>query len=619
MESDDRVPPVCGIPTTPDAPSRRVERAIVVVDVVESVRLMQADETDFIDRWRRFVADVRDDLVPRCGGRLVKSLGDGLLLEFNDAAHALAAARALVRRVQSVNESRARDQFIELRIGLNLAEVRVDDLDIYGQGVNLAARLATLAGPGEIALSESFHAAIAATEPLEDLSDLGLCYLKHLDQPVHAFRIGGAPSSRPPLRAALPATPKSAAGPAPREDSAGLQAAVAVMSFAPASLAADDLVVADLVSDALVARLAVSRELRVISRWSTRQLGHDGVHGALAWSRLQAHYLVRGQVRRMAGQMIATAELVDSVAEAVLWAGRRQFALSDVLSADDDFSLGLATEIAGVIAQEQLRRMPTSALPTLDGNQLQLSASTLMHHEDVSSFERAQAMLDHLIERYPRQPAPRAWSAMWYVLRVTRGFVHEPERVADRALDHVNRALDNDPDCALALAMRGFVLCHLRRDLDAAEAALCQALALNPNEKWAWLFRSVVASHRGQGDAAWDWATRASALSPLDPLRHYVDGLRSNAALAAERWPDAVRLATRSLAVNGRHLPTLRGLVIAQVSLGLLAEARNSARRILDIDPTFNLKTYLAAAPPDGREARRRNVELLRKAGLPAQ
>lgn len=602
-----------GSPGAAAFPGVQALRAILIVDVVESVRLMQANEADFISRWRGFVADFRAELLPNCGGRMVKSLGDGLLLEFSDGSHALAAARALVRRVEPLNRGRQPSERIELRIGLNMAAVVVDELDIYGQGVNLAARLAGLAGPGELAMSDAFRAVVEATDPLEDLVDLGLCYVKHLDQPIHAFKVGAAAPERR-LRGATPAAPHEAVRNAQDDP---VQATLAVMSFGPASSSGDDAVVADLVSDALIARLAVSRDLRVISRWSTRQIEHLAAQGALAWSRLQAQFLVRGEVRRVDGRMIVVAELVETLSESVLWSGRRHFALSDVLNPEDEFSLGLAAEIASVIAEDRLRRMRTSALPTLDGNQLQSSASTLMHLEDMAGFERAHAILDHLIDRYPRQPGPRAWSAMWYVLHVTRGFVHDPERVADRALDHVNRALDHNPDCALALAMAGFVQCHLRRDLAAAERALAQAVELNPNEKWAWLFRSVVASHCGRGDEAWAWATRASALSPLDPLRHYFDGLRSNAALVAERWQDAVRLATRSLAVNGRHLPTLRGLAIAQVSLGRIDEAIRTGQRILAVDPSFNLTNYLAAAPPDGQETRRRYVDLLAQGGLP--
>ena len=602
-----------GSPGAPTLPGVQAVRAILVVDVVESMRLMQANETDFIDRWREFVKEVQAELLPNCGGRMVKSLGDGLLFAFSDGSHALAAARALVRRIEPRNRGRKSDERIELRIGLHTAAVVLDDLDIYGQGVNLAARLAGLAEPGELAMSDAFRALVEATDPLEDLIDLGLCYVKHLDEPIRVFKVGSASAERRTPGDAPSAPPEAARD----ADDGPLQATVAVMSFGPASSSGDDGVVADLVSDALVARLAVSRELRVISRWSTRQIEHLPAQGALAWSRLQAQFIVRGQVRRVDGRMIVVAELVETLGESVLWSGRRHFALSDVLNPQDEFSLGLAAEIASVIAEDRLRRMRTSALPTLDGNQLQSSASTLMHLEDVGGFERAHVILDHLIDRYPRQPGPRAWSAMWYVLRVTRGFVHDPERIADRALDHVNRALDHDPDCALALAMAGFVQCHLRRDLVAAERALAQAVELNPNEKWAWLFRSVVASHCGRGDDAWAWATRASALSPLDPLRHYVDGLRSNAALVAERWQDAVRLATRSLAVNGRHLPTLRGLAIAQVSLGRIAEACQIGQHILAVDPTFNLTNYLAAAPPDGQETRRRYVDLLAQAGLP--
>jgi adenylate cyclase len=332
---------------------------------------------------------------------------------------------------------------------------------------------------------------------------------------------------------------------------------------------------------------------------------------------LRAQYLVRGRIHRLGDRHVASVELIDTVPGRLAWAGRRAFGVDDLLQSDDEISLDLAIKLTRQIANSELRRAMTSSLPTLDGNALQFSASSLMHQADLAAFSRAHALLDHLIDRFPRQPSPRAWAAMWYVLQVTRGIEHDPTRVADRALDHVRRALDHDPDCALALAMGGFVECHLRRDLSEAELFLARAVATNPSEPWAWLFRSVVAAHCGRATQAWEWATRAAALSPLDPQRHYFDALRTSAAVAVERWDDAVALGRQALSRNPDHLPTLRALAIALVRLDQLGAAREVGLGILRADPAFNLSDYLAAAPLEGRSQRERYVEALAAAGLP--
>ena len=591
----------------PGGPPALSRRAILVIDVVESVRLMQADETGFIERWRHFVAGVRAEFLVQYDGRLVKSLGDGLLLEFADESKALAVARAMQRRATALNAGRSHGEQLELRAGLHTAEIVVDQLDIYGHGVNLAARLAGLAGPGQIVLSNEFRLAVGAWDPLDDLEDLGECFLKHLDAPVRAFRTCGAPEVRRPGANAPDARPAATMSGTP---------SLAVFTFAPPSQAPDDAVVAELLSDAVVARLAVCPWLRVISRWSTRTLETARVSGAIAWSTLRAHFIVQGRVARIGSQWVASVELVDTLDERVVWAGRQAFRSDDLLSNDDAASQELAAEIARQVVSAQLRHTRNSALPTLEGNRLQFTATRMMHEADPDSFERAHEMITHLIDRHPRLPSPRAWAAMWHVLRVTRGVEHEPARIAGRALDHVNRALDNDEECSLALAVGGFVHCHLSRDLDAADVALDRALLLNPSESWAWLFKSVVATFRGNADEGWMCATRAPELSPLDPMRHYFDGLRASAAVAAQRWEDAERLARRSLLVNATHLPTLRGLAIALVQLGRTDEAVAVGRQVVRLDPTFTLQGYLASAPPGGLEARKRNIDALRRAGL---
>lgn len=588
--------------------------SVVIADLVESVRLMTRDEFSVIARWRAFVAEVQGEVLPRRGGRLVKSLGDGLLLEFAGEIAALEASHDLLVCISRRNDGFPDDMQLQLRIGVHSTEVVRDDLDVYGSGVNLCARLAGLAAPGQVVVSAEVRAAVAAREAAPHVAgfdDLGWCYLKHIEHPVQAFRARfDPPAAAVGAVKAAPAAPTASATP--------VLPSIAVLTFG-ADAPHVSPVVGPLLADALQARLAVCPLLHVVSRWSSRAVVPAGEEGlAEAGRALGADYVVCGTVRALGERHVASVELVEVADSRIAWAGRCAFRAEDLLEADDAPSIELAAAISMRIVESHLRRSMTAALPTLDSNALLLSASALMHQAGLEAFQRAHAMLEHLVERHPRRPSPRAWAAMWHVLQVTRGFVHDPQQVAGRALDHVHRALDNDPECALALAMQGFVHCHLRRDLPAAEEALSLSVALNPSEPWGWLFRSVVAAHHGDGERAWAWASKASTLSPLDPQRHYYDGLRSNAALVAERWEDAIRLAERSLSINGDHLPTLRGLAIAQVSLDRVDDARATGRRIVAVDPAFNLADYLAAAPPDGRSVRARYAELLAMAGLPS-
>jgi adenylate cyclase len=274
--------------------------------------------------------------------------------------------------------------------------------------------------------------------------------------------------------------------------------------------------------------------------------------------------------------------------------------------------------ITTAIAAQEARRAQRFAFPTLEGFSLQLAGSTLMHRSSREQFDHAREIFEHLIERHPRMPEPRAWLAKWYVLRVTRGFVEDLPAESARALEQTRRALDGSPECSLALAVEGFVHCHMLRDLDGAEERLNRALAINPNDSLAWLFSCVVQGFRGDGATALASADRAIELSPLDPLRHYYDALACSAALAARKLPRAIELAKRALRVNRDHLPTLRALTIAQVESGSLDEARQTAVRVLALEPSLTLRDYIARAPKGGETTRIRYAAALGEAGIPA-
>ena len=223
----------------------RVVRTVLVVDVVESVRLMQEDEAGTVQRWRAFVDYVVHQLLPGQDGRLVKSLGDGLMLEFPRVATATGMAFAMQEAIAHAGVGVPAERRLHLRIGIHVSPLVTDEHDIYGHGVNLAARLTTLAGPDEIVVSADVRDQL--TPALDaDIEDLGECYVKHVQQPVRAFRVG-APGERPVIERGNLA-----------ED---LRATIAVIPFRPRTLHATTDVLGQLLADEVISSLSRSPEV----------------------------------------------------------------------------------------------------------------------------------------------------------------------------------------------------------------------------------------------------------------------------------------------------------------------------------------------------------------------
>lgn len=596
----------------------RVRHAIVVVDVVESVRLMQAYEVDVIDRWRRFVAEVRSQVLPRHGGRLVKSLGDGMLLVFDTVRPAAAAAFDMQQRVRAYNAARSADALMLLRMGANVAEVVVDELDIYGPGVNVAARVAALAGPEEIVATLPFCDELVAGLDAE-FDDLGECYVKHLDAPLRCYRLLPPQSASEDFRvnsvsAAAPAATERAA-PAPNNV---LVSRLAVMPLTPLGLPPTEAAAGHLIADNITARLSRGDALRVISRLSTTALSGRPLTVPELAQRLSAQYLVAGSIAPRGERLWRiTLELADGADGAVLWTHTCDVEPGSLLQDDDDYSAQMAARLMDAVTSHQIARLQNHSLPSLQSYSLQLAGLRLMHKAAVGDFDRARAVLETLVDRHPRAPIPRAWLSQWWVLRTTRGLTALAHEEAAQALSHTRAALQTDPDCALAWATQGFVQCHLQHDLDAAQASLGRALAANPNEPLAWLYQSVVHGFRGQGDEAFRCAETATSLSPLDPQRHYFDALTASAAITAGHLVRGIELARRALQVNRNHLPTLRALTVALAESGEIESAREAGQRVLALAPEFNIHGYVLGAPKGSEATRQRFAAAFSRAGLP--
>ncbi|HZZ95140.1 MAG TPA: tetratricopeptide repeat protein [Usitatibacter sp.] len=580
----------------------RVVRTVVFVDMVESGRLIEAHEQETVRRWRELVSYVEQSILPAQGGRKVKSLGDGMLLEFPDVPQAALAAFAIQRECAARNAGLPSDRHMYLRAGMHVSAVIAHEEDVYGHGVNLAARLMALAGPGEVVASADARDRL--TSDLDaDIEDLGPCYLKHVTEPLRAYRLG-PPGPRPLIERGTSAMPE-------------LVPTIAVIPFIARTTDVDHDVFGEVLADEIIAALSRTASLRVISRLSTTAFrGREGNIGEVT-EHLRANYMLSGAYRISGDRVSVTVQLADVASGAIAWTQVLEARISAILHGDDPLVERIMLDVGSAILKQELERARTLPLPTLASYTLLMGAIVLMHRGAPQDFDRAGSMLEALTERAPRQAIPHAWLAKWHVLRYNRGRTDDKAVEAKIALDSTKRALDSEPDCALALTIDGFVHTNLLMRCDVGEERYAQALESNPNESLAWLLKGTLHAFKGEGDAAVESTERALMLSPLDPLRYFYESLAATAAHSAGHYERAIELAKKALRANRVHPSTYRALAIAQSQLGRMEEARKTVEQLMRIQPDLTVSSYLESNPSGQFETGKVWAEALRRAGVP--
>jgi adenylate cyclase len=574
---------------------------VLMLDIVESVALMQTDFEEVVQRWRELVARVRAGPLRRHGGRLVKSLGDGLLLTFDAVESAVRAAFEIQALVPAINAGVVPERVIALRVAVHEARVAIDELDIYGPGVNLTARLMTLIGPGEVVLSDVARDKVA--DPLLcSFTDLGPCYLKHLPEPVRAF------AAQPAQRQARLARPAL--------HDAALRPRIAVLDFAVDGGDAVQRVWGAMLADELTRLLSRQSLCGVVSRLSTQALAGVPAPWEETSRALQARYLVGGRcVPGPRGARVLSTLWLQG-AGAVL-EDDFEVGFDELRDPDSDRINRWVGRLSQALLGTELRRVQGLSLPTLADYTLLFAGVTLMHKSSAQMVRQAGDALAQLCERHPRVAEPRAWLAKLHVLRMANGVAADAANEARQAHAHIRRALSEDPTHALALTVEGLVRLFLERDPPAARQCYEQALAANPNEALAWLFLSSVHAHAGDGAAAMQCIGEARSLSPMDPLAHFFDGFTAWALLSAQRYDEALAFAQRALAANSNHRPSYFTLTMAQQLAGDTLGARRTAAEVLALVPNFSVRAYLDAFPGGANDHARRLADALREAGLP--
>jgi adenylate cyclase len=577
-------------------------RAVLFVDVVDSVRLMQKEEEATVRRWQEFVATVTRDELPARHGRLVKSQGDGMLIEFESAVDAVECAISMQARIAAAEAGHPTDERIRLRIGVHLADVITDAVDIYGGGVNLAARLRDLGGPEEIVISAAVRDQLADGLGVT-IEDLGEHKLKGIERPVRAFR------AWPPGPARSPSTG--------RLRHSGNRPAIAVLPFRNLSGDPNQDFLGDLIAEDLIGDLSRHTDLIVISRLSTTPFRDRLYEPRNVADVLGVRYVISGSIQVSGSRLRLLAELTEAEAGRVIWAEHFDGSMTDVFDLQDRLSQDISSRAMPFVRQLELQRARSKRAEDLTAYEWTLRAIDHFHRSSNEDMDRARTMFEAAIASDPSYVTPYAWLAHWYVRRVGQGWSEDRARDTSQATRYAEQALELDGTDPLALTVSGLVAAYLHKDLGTAMARYDRALAINPSASSAWVWSTSACSWLGDGGEAVKRSQRAIELSPFDPLMYTFTSIAGTAHAVAGQYDKAIEFCRRSLRQNRMFISTHRTLAISLALAGQIDEARAAGKELLALEPTLTIGRFRSRYPGSGSPQGEVFANALAIAGVP--
>jgi adenylate cyclase len=567
--------------------------AIVCADVVGFARLMGSDEAGTLQRLKAHRAELIDGLIDRHGGRIVKTTGDGLLLEFASvvaaAECAIAMQNGMAARLQGVPE----DQAIRFRVGVHLGDVIVDGDDIFGDGVNIAARLQEIGTPGGVTLSANAHDSVSGRVQA-DFADRGKRTLKNIAKPVHVWGWSSG-IEQPVAPAALPDKP-----------------AIAVLPFDNMSGDPDQDFFSDGITEDIITELSRFPDLFVIARNSVFTYKGRAVKAQDVGRDLGVHYILEGSVRKAGDRVRVTAQLIAADTGTHLWAERYDRKLVDIFDFQDELTQSIVGILPGRLRsaeRERLIRKPTSDMAAFD----YLLAGRIHHHRATKQDNAAAlALLSKAIDLDPRFAEAYAWKACALGQAIEHGFSEDLETMEEEAIAAIGAALSIDENNAECHRLLCEVIME-QHQLDQAKIHGDRALAMNPNDPRVVAQQGEFLTWLGRPEEGIEWIRKADRLDPLDiDARAHLLG---RALYGCRRYAEAIDAYRQKTAPRYGHLAELAA---CYAQIDRLADAQDQAAAVLRLRPTFSIDRYLSVLSYREPADRDHLKDGLTKAGLPA-
>lgn len=618
--------------------------AILAADVVGYTRLMGADETGTRARFNGHIDELIQPAIERRRGRVVKFLGDGLLVEFASVLDAVQCAVEIQGGMAERNAPEPDERRIVFRIGVNLGDVIVEGDDIHGEGVNVAARLEALAEPGGICMSRAAHDQVRDKGDYQ-LEDMGEIEVKNVSRPVHVYRLvagdhlAPAPRKRsvPRPKIAAPAVLALALGilavvgwlvvskldvigsdPLPALQSPRLS--IAVLPFVNLNGNQDQDYLADALTEDLTTDLSRISGSFVISR-STAATYRGSTIGAKAVAReLNVRYLLEGTVRKADGSILVNVTLTDGENGQQVWSERYARTAEKMYAFQNEVTGRIARTLNLELKEAESRQAARGETGNPDATDLALRAWAELWTKPQSRVTNDAALdfVNRALEIDPGNAEANSVAAYAYARAANYGWAPSRAEALKNGIAAGDKAVAADAKNADAFYALGF-LYYVAGDTKKSLELMRQCLALNRNHAPAYFFYGVNLIRMGRPREAVSWVERAFKLSPRDPLRSVWYGVIARAQVLLGDDRSAIETAQKGIVANPKHPHNYAAIASAYGHLGELEKAREALQQFLQWQTGITASRYLrnvASDDPAAQDAYERLITGLRKAGL---
>ncbi|QPC88289.1 adenylate/guanylate cyclase domain-containing protein [Mesorhizobium sp. NBSH29] len=572
--------------------------AVLAADMVGYSRLMERDEQGILARLRAHRIELIDPTIAKNNGRIIKTTGDGMLVEFQSVVDAVNCAVEVQRRMRRRNSDVPEESRIQFRIGINLGDIIIEDDDIFGDGVNIAVRIEQLAESGGICVTASVHDQVSGRVEI-DFDDLGEKQLKNISRPLKVYRAVIDELARAVAPAGGATQIQSVAKPT-----------IAVLPFTNMSGDAEQEFFVDGLTEDILTELSRRHELFVISRNSTFVYKGQAVSITDVAKKLGAQYIVEGSVRKSGDRLRVTVQLIDTSSDTHIWAERYDRKLDDIFALQDEMTSAIVATLPGRLEAAQNDQLSRKKPASLAAYECVLVAKVLHHRSNREDNAKAQNLICQAITLDPEYAHAYAWRGCIMGQAWGYGWCDEKEETFAIVEADLERALnldDNDADVHRILA----AVHIMRTEFERARYHQERALALNPNYDLVVVQMGELFTWLGVPAEGVKWIEKAMRLNPHHPPRFWSH--LGKAHFTAKDYALAIK-AFMSLPTMDVISRTFVAICHACLGDQTAADAHVAAIRVAD--PTFNTETFLAAVHYSEKADQEHLREGLIKAGM---
>jgi len=555
--------------------------AVLAADMVGYSRLMEADEQGTLARLRTHRIELVDPSISKNRGRIIKTTGDGMLVEFGSVSDAVASAVEIQNRMRRRNSDVPVDQRIEFRVGINVGDIIFEDDDIFGDGVNVAARLEQMAEPGDVCVSAAVYEQVS--DRLEiGFEELGEQNLKNLSRPVRVYR---AVLDEPAVQLVDP--DKDTTEDEETAKAKVVKPTIAVLPFANMSGDPEQEFFVDGLTEDILTELARRHELFVISRNSTFVYKGQAVNIREVGEALGAQYLVEGSVRKAGNRLRVTVQLIDVSNDAHIWAEKYDRDMDDIFEIQDEVTSAIVATLPGRIEASQQEGLERKTPKNMAAYELVLAAKVLHHRSNINDNLKAQALISRAVKLDPDYAHAHAWRGCIYGQAWGYRWTEDVEGTLELSRESIEKAAeldDNDADVHRLMAAVGI----LSGDLKRARYHQERAISLNPNYDLSVVQMGELLTWMGQPDQGVEWIEKAMRLNPHFPARFWSH--LGKAHFANRDYQKAIDAFLRMPALDGLQLVFMAA---CHAYLGDDEAATAAADQLRAKDPGFDADAFL--------------------------